>query len=135
MEIAYYEESRTYGVSLKLFTDDLEKGVERQTGEELRLATEAEHEDADSLIARYIRPRISIGGKTPVKWTFLGKECEYDVTWIYLESVPVEPVDDLRVENTILMEVYDDQTHVVQYTEANETQSSLLHRNKRSVRF
>jgi len=135
MDITYYEESETFGISIKLFTDDLEKGVEKIGTEDLRLATSDQSPSADSLVADYILKHISVSGKEPLNFKYLGMESEYDVTWIYLESEPTEPSALIVVENDILMEIYEDQTHVVHYTVNGETKSELLHRNKRQVRF
>lgn len=135
MDIAYFEESHTYGISVKLFTDDLEKAVERDSDIKLKLATEKEHSKSDSLIAGYVLEHVGISGIQPLKLTYLGKEYEYDVTWIYLESEPTEPIRNLRVDNDILMEVFPDQTHVIHFELNGEVLSDLLHAKKRTATF
>lgn len=135
MEIEYFDERRTYGVSLKIFTDDLEKGLEGFSGKRLFLATEREHAKTDSILSVYLSRKIQLTGKGEIELHYLGKETEYDVTWIYLESKPTELAKKLAVENTILMDIYEDQTHIVHYVFENETQSNLTRKTNPEVTF
>lgn len=135
MEIEYLDQSRTYGVSMKIFTDDLEKGLERFSDERLFLATNREHPKTDSILSVYLSRKIHFTGKDEIALRYLGKESEYDVTWIYLESEATEPMTELKVENTALMEIYDDQTHIVHYINNEETLSKLVRKNEPLITF
>lgn len=135
MEIEYFDESRTYGVSLKIFTDDLEKGLEDFSEERLFLATEREHPKADSILSAYLSRKVQLTAEDKIELRYLGKESEYDVTWIYLESEATEPMEKIGVENTILMEIYEDQTHIIHYISEDVTLSELIHKEETKTTF
>lgn len=136
-EVVYTEESETYQVTMKLFTDDLEKGVYLSSGDSIRLGTRLEHEKADSLVFAYIRDKfqLSDSGKKPFKLEFVGVETEFDVTWVYMESPVMKPSTSLGVYNEVLMEVYSDQTHIVNWIQSGITRTALLQRSKRYTKL
>lgn len=112
MEIAYNEVSRTYQISMKLFTDDLDHALEpmKSSGEDF---------DLDSLTAGYILDhlRLSSAEAGPLSMTYIGQERAPDATWIYLESETTEELRALEVWNTALMELNADQKHFIHLLE------------------
>ncbi len=136
-EVVYTEESETYQVTMKLFTDDLEKGVYLSSGDSIQLGTRFQHKKADSLIYDYITDKfqLSDSGKKPFELEFVGVETEFDVTWIYMESGEMKPSDSIGVYNEVLMEVYNDQTHIVNWIQNGITRTALLRRSKRYTKL
>ena len=132
-EVVYTETSQTYQVTMKLFTDDLEKGVYLSSGDSIQLGTRFEHQKSDSLVYHYIKDKfqLSDAGKKPLDLEFVGVETEFDVTWVYLESGDMKPSASMGVYNDVLMEVYSDQTHIVNWIQDGITRTALLQRSKR----
>jgi hypothetical protein len=61
---------------------------------------------------------------------FIGRETELDVTWLYLESEPIEPLPSLLVSNDMFMELFESQAHIIHFQTGNEKYSTLLRSRK-----
>jgi hypothetical protein len=134
-DITYNSESETYQVSIKLFTDDLEKGLEEFSGLKLDLVDSSFTEVSDSLISTYIDQNFQIYSKAKLDLEYIGSEKEYDVTWIYLESDKTQVHEEIQVTNEILISVYSDQTHIVHCTNDADIESELIHAEKTTIHF
>ncbi|MFT6997010.1 MAG: hypothetical protein ACJAQ4_000755 [Cryomorphaceae bacterium] len=135
IEIEYNPITETYQVSMKLFTDDLEKGLEKFSGLSLDITDSSYTEVSDSLMSVYIDQNFEIRSEDKINLEFIGSEREYDVTWIYLESDKINPQNVCQVTNEILLSVYSDQTHIVHFSLGEEIQSDLIHSGKTKVLF
>jgi len=131
--IKYSAEESTYQTTIKLFTDDLEKALQEEYSEEIVLST---HE-FDQNVEAYVQSRFKLyddKGKR-LNLAYLGKELEYDVTWLYLGSSPVKAAPNLSVENTLLNEVFSDQSHIVHYYLGENTTTVLLDASRTKSKF
>ena len=132
-EIRYSENSQSYQITLKLFTDDLENAIHKDSGDSLNLGTSKELPQSDKLIFNYLKEHFSLedeNGNT-LYLNDVGRETEMDVTWIYLETQKMKPLNTLRIENDIFMEIHPDQTHIVNLIQGAITRSTLLHSTKK----
>jgi len=132
-DIVYNLGTRTFEITLKVFTDDLELAlVESGGGEKIILADYGAEAGNDSLIFAYVAEHFTIfrKGAQPLAMHPVGRETELDVTWIYLETDPTQPLKEAVVSNTMMMEIYEDQTHIVHLRQGEKTKSTLLHRGK-----
>jgi len=134
-DIHYNADSETYQVSIKIFTDDLEKGLEEFSGMSLDIVDSDFSETTDSLIANYMARHFQITSTSTLNLDYIGSEKEYDVTWIYLESNRTKIQEYLHVTNEILMSTYSDQTHILHLTVDDNIQSELIHSEKTTVDF
>lgn len=134
-DINYNSDSETYQVSLKLFTDDLEKGLEEFSDISLDLFDSSSTDLSDSLVSIYVDQNFRISSGDRINLEYVGSEKEYDVTWIYLESDMTQLFEEIQVENEILMSVYSDQSHIVHFTVGEDIQSDLIYADKTTVRF
>lgn len=101
-------------ITVKIFTDDLEKSILKLGGPELKVGANDEAKDTDSFIEKYLQNRLFIeaNGKTmSPKW--IGKEVEIDATWCYLEVPNVGKLEEIKITNRILLEIFDDQSNLV----------------------
>jgi len=135
-EINYNSDSKTYQVSIKLFTDDLEKGLEEFSGLSLDIVdSDLTHSSTDSLISSYTTENFQIYSETKIDLEYIGSEREYDVTWIYLESESMLHVTEIEVTNKLLLSIFSDQTHIVHFTTGDIIQSELIHAKETTVKF
>jgi hypothetical protein len=125
-QINHNAEQKTLQITCKIFTDDLEKAIESQGTNELRLGSEQELAKADEYIGRYIREhfQISVNGKQK-EMHYLGKEVELDVTWCYLEISGISSISSIAVKNDILFDQYRTQTNII-HTEIGDQQKSVI---------
>lgn len=119
-------------ISHRIFIDDLEKGLESMGAYNLNLGTEKETPKGNAVLNRYMGQhfKVSVDGK-PVPWKMIGKEVENDVIWIYVEVSDVTKITSLEIENSMLTDVYDDQTNMINVTVGEEKKSLLLSGSKK----
>lgn len=100
-------------VSIRAFTDDLEKGLSLANGNQRITLHEGDQHHA--AMERYLLKRFALADPArklqPVK--YIGKEEEADATWLYLE-VPFDGKPEGWVmKNELLFEAFDDQVNMV----------------------
>ncbi|HPG08186.1 MAG TPA: hypothetical protein P5275_06880 [Saprospiraceae bacterium] len=116
-ELAYNPEDQAIQMSLHIFTDDLERGIEAMNGAtDLKISTEHEKEEATQWIYDYLSTHLQLtidGERRAFDW--VGKEPtpDYQAVWIYLEIPGIPAVQDLEVRYDVLMELYDDQRNIL----------------------
>lgn len=121
-EVVYDEKSKAMQITHKIFMDDLETHIEESLkvkGKEvnLRLGTPQEHPDADRYLSEYLAAhfKLLINGKT-YKANFLGKEYEDVACWLYVEIPNVPKPKSIDLTDSFLMDLYDDQSNLVNFT-------------------
>jgi len=121
-EVVYEEKSKTIQVTHKIFMDDLERHVEeslKAKGKEvnLKLGTSQEHPETDRYLAEYLAAhfKLLINGKA-YKANFLGKEYEDVACWLYVEILNVPKPKSVDLTDSFLMDLYDDQSNLVNFT-------------------
>ena len=122
-------------MSIKLFTDDLEKGLEEFSGMKLDLVDSEFSAKSDSAISNYVDTYFQLSSTSIIDLQYIGSEKDYDVTWIYLESDKTSADTEINVSNELLMSVYSDQTHIIHYSVNEEINSDLIHSEKTIISF
>ena len=130
-EIRYNDQTERFEISMRIFPDDLDRALLELHGIQSQLATELEHELADSLLMVYLLEDFSIrvDGKV-LGLSYLGKEPESDAIWCYLESSPVPEPDSLTVRNVVLTEFFPDQMNIIQVYHGKWNKGLLLNRDQ-----
>lgn len=128
-DIDYSEEESALQISISIFIDDLEMTLKDQGYDNLKICTETEAPDAESLIFRYIQEHlvIEVDGR-PVQLSWVGKEISEDLAavWSYLQIDNVDPKESIAVTNDVLMASFDDQQNVVKLTMDKNRKSFFL---------
>lgn len=129
-EIRYNEKTERFEVSMRIFPDDLDLALLERSGIHTQLATELEHEMADSLLMIYLLEdfKLRVNGKE-LKLNYLGKEPESDAIWCYLESPNTAAPDSITILNTILTEYFPDQVNIIQVYSGKWNKGLLLNRD------
>lgn len=132
-EITLDEKEKELEIVLRVFTDDLELAMRNATGDpELNLLNPA-NTNIDKLAWEYLQPRftLSVDGKPqPVK--YLGHEQSEDVFIFYIQAQPVKKFKTINITNSIITELYDDQSNLINMTVNEKTKSLRLMRNNPS---
>lgn len=130
-EVRYNDQTERFEISMRIFPDDLDRALLELHGIQSQLATELEHELADSLLMVYLLEDFSIwvDGKE-LGLSYLGKEPESDAIWCYLESSPVPEPDSLTVRNIVLTEFFPDQMNIIQVYHGKWNKGLLLNRDQ-----
>jgi hypothetical protein len=135
-EIRHNSETRSLEVSIKLFTDDLLLALEQAGAPKMELGTENEPPEANELIESYLKAhfKLMVNGK-PTEFTYLGKEAELDATWCFVEVKDVKKVQAIEVQNTLLLEAFDDQTNMINLNINGRKKSGLARKGSKNLKF
>jgi hypothetical protein len=132
-DIRYNSHNERFEVSMRLFPDDLDRALFERWGIRTQLATELEHERADSLLMVYLLDGFSlVADKQEIVFSYLGKEAESDAIWCYLESDPHPYPAEVSIGNKLLIEVFPDQINIIQVYVNDWNKGLLLNRNQSS---
>ena len=110
-ELEYNPKSKCLEVALKVWPEDLEKALNRNSKEPIDLDKTPR---IDDLILAYLKKhiRVSADGKNNCKLNWIGKELEVKQAWLYFEvKTDVRP-DNFTFSNTIFFELQDDQINI-----------------------
>jgi len=114
--VEYKAENAEVQISMNMFIDDLETALASRGVEQLFIGTEKESQEADEYIEKYIDQvfQIEIDSLGMVDPFFLGKEVSEDLTsiWCYMQIPMSQPIQSLKVKNSILLETFDDQKNI-----------------------
>lgn len=130
-QMNYVPEKKTMQIMARIFTDDLEKALEKKSKKKIYLATPKEAPETEELLKKYLAEKVRIKiNNTEKTIRFLGRETEDDVVICYL-TVPVsEKINTLEVYNTVLTEIFPDQQNII-HTSVNSNKKSLLLTNSK----
>lgn len=137
-QVEYNEETKSLEMALKVFADDLLLGLENEGITKLFLGEEKENPKTDEYIFEYLKSQMKFTiNQKDAECSYVGKEMENSVVWIYLE---IENVDDLQtaeVQTKLLTEVRETQNNIVQINKNGEIKNMLLNKDKTvdSVQF
>ena len=101
-------------ITIKLFTDDLEQALEKSSESPMCLGDEREYKEADRLIEEYLREKLELSfNDRPVYPNFIGKEVEYDLTFVYFELLSIPEFDVLTLRDEIFFELFEEQVNII----------------------
>jgi hypothetical protein len=129
-EISFDEKERELEIIARIFMDDLEASIRKANNQpELTLSGSL----TDQLVWEYIESRFRIsldGGPQNVK--YLGHEIQGDAMLCYIQVSNVKKWKEIEVTNSIITELYDDQSNLVHVTKSGEVKSLRLMRDNPS---
>lgn len=123
--IRHNPETRTLDITWRMTTHDIEHTLLPESGDrDLKLGTERELPEADSLIAGYLlrHLKLSMDGQ-PIEPRYLGKQVEFDDLYCYLQVEGIPTLGALTVHNTLLQDLFDEQENVVHLETGGKTRS------------
>ena len=112
-EVKYNPQTKHFETGIRFFTDDLAAVLSKEQDSKVKIDKTGQ---ADPLIASYVLKRFQLQGprNAVLQCNFLGTEIDEDLLWVYLE-LPLGnyPLNGLSVQNTILMDHFEDQVNTV----------------------
>jgi hypothetical protein len=124
-EMRYNTKSKTFEISLRVFTDDLEK-VLSATNQNKKFLVE-NNDKNDPFVEAYIKKHFVVVNTKNQKPTinYIGKEKEGEATWIYLEMPVNESINGSKIQNNVLIDMFEDQTNILNIFVQNQKKSYL----------
>ena len=125
-EMRYNAKSKSFEISFRIFTDDLQKALSA-TNQNRKFVVE-NNDKNDAFVEAYIRKHfIAINPKNQkFSFQYIGKEKEGEATWIYLEMSVNESFNGVKIQNDILLDMFEDQTNIINLFYQNQKKSYLF---------
>lgn len=115
-DLRWNPNTSTWQMEVRVFTDDLESALSLRTEDETAffLGDDKERTDADNMISDWVDEGcgMTVGGEALV-WSYLGKEVDFDITYLYVESNPIAEPAAFTLEWTLFFDLFDDQVNEV----------------------
>lgn len=108
--------TETWQMELRVFSDDFENVLRLRTTDEtpFRLGDSQERSDLDALAADWLSNACKMtANDKEIIMNYLGKEVDYDITFLYLESAPQRAPETLSLHWTLFFDLFDDQINEV----------------------
>lgn len=128
-DMTFKPQEKSLQMTLHLFIDDIELGLEKQGHKKLFIGTERELQETNDLIFKYLQSNFTIKlNNKDVAYTWVGKETTSDkqALWVYMEIKNVKDIKNIAVENKVLTEVFSDQKNIVQINVPSKKQGYFL---------
>ena len=130
-EIFHKPEDKVIQMTVRLFQDDMEMGLQAFTGNtDLDILKKEDSVYLDEVIGKYVLQNLSLRTKKELVLDYLGFEYDNDVIYCYIESVKVKPFDQLTISNRLLTSTFDDQENLVHVKKANKVKSLRMSSSK-----
>lgn len=112
--IDYNSEAKTAEISLRVFINDLEDALSRQSGKRINL--ERDNAEAIRVFNEYISKGALVlrdkNGKN-LELKVLGFEAQNDMTYCFIEADAPDGLEEISVKNTIFFDFLDNQTNII----------------------
>jgi len=128
-EINHNEKQQTLEISCKIFLDDMEKTLEKQTKTPVELTKPKDLKKAQQMVGEYFKKHLllKVDGK-PVTMDFVGFEAEGASLWTYMQVNAVTGVHKIEITNTILYEMYDSQISIMHVQAGGNKKSTRINK-------
>lgn len=135
-EVQHRPKERKLEISVRIFTDDLEKDLSRHCQCKTDLLNPAMHDRMEPVLKNYLADvlKIKVEGK-PVSPGWIGFEKEDESIWSYLEVENVTQPRSLEIENRILFATQTKQVNLVRFKTAAQDVTRQLSYPNSSVSF
>jgi hypothetical protein len=126
-EVFYNKDNKSIEVSIKVFTDDLNKGIKGEYNIDLKLNNALELSNSNKIIQQYLLKNLSFNIDNKLReYNYIGREYKEDAIWIYVEVTKVKKIKEFQLKNSLLFDTYDDQKHRIYIDLNNSTHSAIL---------
>ena len=126
----YEATQKTLEISVRTFTDDLEKGLS-MANDNRRFELRNDDQNNEYL-ERYLRKHFALAGpdRQIRAFRYIGKEQEADATWVYLEVPFSGDPKGWVMRHDLLMEAFDDQVNMVNVKWGEDRKTYLFKKNQ-----
>ena len=127
IEIRHNETTAAVEISVRIFTEDLEQTLRKQTNSNIDLVYPKNKSVADKLVNDYIRKKIqlTINGK-PCDMQYIGYEIQKESIWCYFEVPGITQMKTVDANCTLLYEFVNMQTNIFHVIKGKTEQSKKL---------
>ena len=139
----YNSSNASIEITIKVAVEDLERALEDQGAQNLRIGTSRESKAANQLIEKYFKQNLKVSPNAEAaEYIWVGKEISEDLhdLYIYFEMMDCyenAQKETLLVENTIFTEILPNQVNIVliDFGESNHNLTFTKEQSKQSISF
>jgi hypothetical protein len=128
-ECVFNEKEKVWELSIRLFQDDFEQALSEFQSKKFQFQF-ATH--PDELLESYIRKHVGFEVnkklQTPYRW--IGWETQGDAVWIYVEIPSESDFSGVYFQNSLLCEIFSDQTNLLHVAKKEVKRSYLFQKNQ-----
>jgi hypothetical protein len=125
-QINYLQEKQSLQIISKIFIDDIERLMRERYDKSVTLTNKNEAEIISFYLQRYLNEKLMLTiNDEPITLQFIGKEYDNDIMICYLEVEDVKSIETFEIQNTILLELFEDQQNIVR-TNINDKKKSFI---------
>jgi hypothetical protein len=127
--MTYNAKEKSWEIAIKLFQDDLEATLAANTGKIFKFSADS---DANKVIENYVRKHfgVQVNKNLQTPYRYLGFEPQEDAVWVYLEIPTENDLSGIYLENSLLIDTFEDQTNLLQLANGERKKSLLFQKNK-----
>jgi len=136
IDINHNEKEAALEISVRTFTDDLEKMVNQENHSAIDFNNPAQKEKSDQFIKAYLTKKLSLvanGNKCNLE--YLGFEIQKESTWTYFEVKNIKELKQLNVVCNILSGISPEQINIIHVKTKGQRKSYELALSKKSTQF
>lgn len=128
--IEHNKQSMQLEITAKYFEDDLIKFLKSKNPE----YQYKEHYDPyiDSVFSSHFVIELK---QKKVKLSFLGSKKINDIITLFLESEKIEDAGKLKIKNTVLLKIFEDQVNITQIKSGNYRRTQTISNDEKTVEF
>ncbi len=132
-EVNYNLNTHSLEISMKIFIDDLQLSINNQGNDEFKLDRTYDKKTTNLHLKNYLKDRfkIKINAKQ-IDLNFLGFKFKEHEILCFLEVKSIEDFETIEIENSILLELFDDQINLTHIKYKDEMKSIKTTRGMRS---
>ena len=132
-EIGVNDKEKRLEIMMRVFIDDLEVTLRRNFKQPELDVLDPKGQSLDDMMRSYFQQRflISLDGRQQAV-SYLGHERDHEAFVFYIEVDKVKKWKTIQVQNSIITEIYDDQSNLVHVTVGETVRSLRLTRTKPS---
>lgn len=124
IDINHNKQEKTLEISVRVFTDDLEKTLSAFTKKPIIIQNTKTSAETDKYLSAYLQNKIKLktGGKL-LQLNYLGHEVISESTWTYFEVTGIESINELEVYCSLLHDFEQKQINII-HAKANGKENS-----------
>lgn len=136
IDINHNDKEASLEISVRTFTDDLEKMILKEYQVKLDLSDTKQKAKAETYINQYMQKKLALKANgLNVKMDYLGFEIQSESTWTYFEVKNVKQLKQLQVFCEILFGIDPQQINIFHVKSAGQRKSYELISPKNNTQF
>jgi hypothetical protein len=136
VDINHNAKDKSLEISVRVFTEDLETTLQKQTTTKVDVTHPANKAFIDKLISTYVQKKLqlTVNGK-PAPFNYVGYEIQDESVWAYFEIHNVPVLNKLNVNCSLLYDFQDRQMNIIHVKAKGSEKSYKLDNPKTTTEF